>query len=319
MSTTSRFEALAQQARENLFIKLAEDPFQSIINAVQDQRTQLESVTNLLQQSAEGAWRSAGTEIYEFVDLIVRTNVPRKPINQILARPDIQQMLRRPFDEAKEASIDAAKQAWQAGLDSGIESVQQAASATGLEIPDQWDAPSDSYLQQVISDIERNTDAATTRFYDAIANSPEEGLQSALQKEANDLGYRSRYSVNVVGTRAAAAQQEAAYKQLAEKNGVVIKKVWVTRFGPGTCRTCARLHGTVRDLGKPFPSTAIFGGGKPPSVYGGLSGPPRHPNCRCYIALYIDQFDEGPVNSETMKDFAQTWWEKLLQWLGIPV
>lgn len=316
---SSAFADLAREAEDRLLIRLAEDPFQQIINGVQTQRESLEAITNLLQQAAEGAWQEAGAEIYEFVDLIIRTNVPRKPIESILARPDIQQMLRRPFEEAKAVSIDAANQAWQAGLDSGVASVQQAAEAAGLQIPDQWDAPSDAYLQQVISDIDRNTDAATTRFFDAIQGTPEEGLQSALVKETNDLGYRSRYSVNVVGTRAAALQQEAAYKQLADLNGVVIKKVWVTRFGPGTCRTCARLHGTVRDLGKSFPANAIFGGGKTPSVYGGLMGPPRHPNCRCYIALYIDKFDDGPVNAATMQQFAQTWWEKLLQWLGIPI
>jgi 3-methyladenine DNA glycosylase/8-oxoguanine DNA glycosylase len=115
-----RLDELAQEASDRLLVRLAEDPFQQIISAVQGQRAQLESATGILQQTAEAAWQAAGTEIYEFVDLIVRTNVPRKPINQILARPDIQQMLRRPFEEAKAYSIEAANQAWQAGLDSGV-------------------------------------------------------------------------------------------------------------------------------------------------------------------------------------------------------
>ena len=315
-------ELLSQRVHDaemSLLVQLAADPFQQIITGVQSQRSSLESLTGSFQQIAEQAWKAAGTEIYDFVDLIMRTNVPRKPINDILARPDIQQMLRRPFDEARTAAIDAARQAWAAGLDSGISSVTDAAHSAGLQIPDSFDAPDDSFLQKVISDIDSNTEAATQRFFSTIQNTPEDELQAALQKQTNDLGYRARYSVNVAGSRAAAQQQESAYQQLAEKNGVAIKKVWVTRFGPGTCRTCAKLHGTVRDLDKSFPSTAIYGGGKPPAVYGGLNGPPRHPNCRCFIALYLDSFDKGPVNSKTMKQFGDTWWAELLRWLGVPV
>jgi SPP1 gp7 family putative phage head morphogenesis protein len=42
------------------------------------------------------------------------------------------------------------------------------------------------------------------------------------------------------------------------------KKRWVAR--PGACPLCQALHGTVRQINKP---------------YGDIPGPPLHPNCRC--------------------------------------
>jgi len=43
-------------------------------------------------------------------------------------------------------------------------------------------------------------------------------------------------------------------------------KRWVTNFGPNTCKSCARLNGTVYEKGN-LPQTS----------------PPLHPNCNCAI------------------------------------
>jgi hypothetical protein len=46
--------------------------------------------------------------------------------------------------------------------------------------------------------------------------------------------------VDAAGKYAHAAAKEAAYLRAQERSGVTIWKVWVTRFGPGTCPTCLK-------------------------------------------------------------------------------
>lgn len=56
-------------------------------------------------------------------------------------------------------------------------------------------------------------------------------------------------------------------------------KTWVSRLAENTCKYCARLHGTtipITDSFAPYAQGVGF-----PKVYGGLFGPPMHPNCQC--------------------------------------
>lgn len=65
--------------------------------------------------------------------------------------------------------------------------------------------------------------------------------------------------------------------------GFHLRKVWLANFVNNTpCDYCRALHGTEAGLHEDFPT-----GDNRLKVYGDLKGPPRHPRCRCYLAILI--------------------------------
>jgi hypothetical protein len=64
-----------------------------------------------------------------------------------------------------------------------------------------------------------------------------------------------------------------------------VHKLWTARFDLETvpCPLCVRLHGVHVPLDDSFPERP----GEPAPYQGEIARPPRHPNCRCSILLYL--------------------------------
>lgn len=90
-----------------------------------------------------------------------------------------------------------------------------------------------------------------------------------------------------------------------EQVGVRTRRMWVARFDKATppCSLCVRLHGTHVGMGEEFPVPDTE-----PAPYGGaLTGPPRHPRCRCRVVPYlpdVEPAERGPTPAR-MVAFAQ--------------
>lgn len=97
-----------------------------------------------------------------------------------------------------------------------------------------------------------------------------------------------------------------AFEVLAESLGTQIHKLWVARFDLVTppCALCTRLHGRHVPLGEAFEVPD----GEPVPYFSPLKMPPRHPNCRCSLILYLpeaENVDDG-VTPLAMQSYA-TW------------
>lgn len=143
---------------------------------------------------------------------------------------------------------------------------QHAARQSG--IPD-W-APSEvfrtDYLDSLISDVRRNL-----REYKASDRGEVARRRAVL---------RVQHSAGVAAQRGYTDAMIQSYTEL-EDFGFRLRKLWLANFTNNTpCEFCTALHGTEVGLNEEFPS-----GENRLKVYGDLKGPPRHPRCRCYLAI----------------------------------
>jgi hypothetical protein len=94
---------------------------------------------------------------------------------------------------------------------------------------------------------------------------------------------RIQHSAGVAAQRGYTDALITSYGEL-ESMGYSVRKVWVANFnGTLPCEHCRGLHGTEVPLRQAFPvptQTKL-------KVYRDLQGPPRHPRCRCYLAILI--------------------------------
>jgi len=130
------------------------------------------------------------------------------------------------------------------------------------------------YLKALIQDVRRNL-----RDYKA-SDRGEVALRRAL--------FRMQHSAGVAAQRGYTDGMIAAYSELADF-GFRLRKVWLANFVDNTpCDYCRALHGTEVGLHENFPT-----GSNKLKVYGDLKGPPRHPRCRCYLAILIVSLDNA--------------------------
>jgi hypothetical protein len=196
-------------------------------------------------------WAKQAKRAIDHVLLVIGNN-PTQPIQEILARPDIQQALHVPFQEAGAFTLAQVKEVW--------------AAAGG---PDQSD-----YLDQLLTDVYKNTVLAPARMQQAMTQGDSSLIQSRMTKVAADLARRNSYSVRVAEVRARTEKDLLAIAALGQR------KMWQSKLDESTCSYCAALHGQIIDVLEPFPADA---GGTKLRVYGDLLGPPRHPRCRCRL------------------------------------
>jgi len=122
-----------------------------------------------------------------------------------------------------------------------------------------------SYLQSLILDVRRNL-----RDYKS-GNLSREGAVSRIQ-----------HSAGVAAQRGYTDQTIASYTEL-EDFGLELRKYWVANFVNNTpCPACTRLHGTAVGLHEMFRTET-----GEPGVYRDLIGPPRHPNCKCRLYIFV--------------------------------
>lgn len=307
MTVPSRVD-LVIEVGADLLIELASNPLQQLVEQANGQSSALALALAQYAQAADAAWREAFRIAGSHVALVVQNN-PRKTAAEILARPDIQQVLQIPFQRAAVVTENAIRSAWDEGVRRGLADANDDLRMIGLDgVPG---GPLDtSMLDRLISDTYRNAGLAGDELRSRISG------QQAITRthyvmSGESWGRRAQYGVEAAGKHAQAAVKEQAYAQLAADTGIEIWKVWVTRFGPGTCVTCARLHGSRKRLGEPFSATARFGTGKALRVYGGdLGHPPRHPNCQCRIVPWVGEMSRAQgATLASMKRFAENWWD----------
>lgn len=147
-----------------------------------------------------------------------------------------------------------------------IKSIAESEGIEGLELSVLTSAP---VLEHLLRDIRTNLET----FRDSDRSST----------DLRRLRFRSGLSVQAAVRRGFTENQLAAGEAI-QKKGALLRKVWLANFSNHTpCDTCLSLHGTEMDLHEEFP----HGGDKSPKVYEGLQGPPRHPNCHCYMLVYV--------------------------------
>lgn len=125
-----------------------------------------------------------------------------------------------------------------------------------------------SYLQSLLADARRNL-----RDYKK-SDRGEVARRRAV--------FRIEHGAGVAAQRGFSDGQIAAAEEL-EDFGVRIEKMWRANFVDNTpCEYCTALHGKRAPITGAFSET-----NNKLKVYGTLTGPPRHPRCRCYLVMLI--------------------------------
>lgn len=148
-----------------------------------------------------------------------------------------------------------------------------------LTLPPLRDAP---VLQHVLLDLQKNVTAYAE--------------SERTEKDFRRLRFRARLGVQTALRRGFAENQIAASREL-QAHGASLRKIWLANFkNNAPCSTCMELHGTEVSLAEDFP----HGDAHSPSVFLGLQGPPRHPNCRCYMLVYVTTLESTIKSPDTV-------------------
>ncbi len=98
-----------------------------------------------------------------------------------------------------------------------------------------------------------------------------------------------------------------AFEAVTDLLSVDLHKLWVARFDLDTppCKLCVRLHGQHVPLAESF----ALAKGDPDPYVSPLNAPPRHPNCRCSLVLYIPRGQESkegltPLSMQSYAEWA---------------
>lgn len=127
------------------------------------------------------------------------------------------------------------------------------------------------YLDDLLKDVRRNLRA----------------YKAGTMTEAQAI-YRMGHSAGVAAQRGYTDQLIASYSEL-EDFGLRLRKYWVANFVDNTpCPACVRLHGTSVGIHEAFRAETAE-----PSVYRDLQGPPRHPQCKCKIFIFITSLENA--------------------------
>lgn len=176
------------------------------------------------------------------------------------------------------AVVALIRRAYRAGWDEGLRFAGQQFIALDI-------GPSDLAVPVGSTD-----DALVRDFLSGQASGAKVGVALA------ELRRRAVLAVVSAVQMGRAEATEAAFAQLDFPGS--LHKLWVARFdlNAAPCSECARLHGVHVPLGTEFERPK----GSTEPYEGSLVGPPRHPNCRCSLVLYIPElFDEDSASGPT--------------------
>lgn len=231
-------------------------------------RKSLTALTDKYRAQIEDLWDGANAEAFTHLNL-VRQNNPKKPIEEILKRPDVQSALRAPYEAAAEQSEAILREAWEAAEK---DAVQKTKGEFKLMKEDWKGHDVDlTLLDSLVADLYANAQAMRSRYHEALTREK----PSDLKGITNDVRTRAVYSLSTAIWGVATQVRDSAI------NNAGLNKMWVAVLDKHTCSHCANLHGTIIGPGKQFPVNA--GATKLKVYMGKLLGPPRHPNCRCIL------------------------------------
>jgi hypothetical protein len=232
--------------------------------------------------------------------LVIRNN-PAGTIQEILARPDINQGLGSALGAAQEQALAAVTTAWPTGgsasptlqhlqedvsraYDDAAHQITQAVTAAWHAVPQQDFAPGVS--------TPGTTPALTVAAQRATA------AQEAAARVARSIALRNSLSASVASSAGPAETLISAARADSAVTGRQYGKRWVSRRIPGvTCPWCWDLHGTVVPLDEEFPHPVPMPRQghhekphpvKPPKLWHGvLFQCPLHPHCQCRIEIVL--------------------------------
>lgn len=160
------------------------------------------------------------------------------------------------------------------------EHVKQLAADAGIRDVDVSVLRDTPVLHRILLDIQRNTQT--------YADSERE------DKDFRRLKFRVWLSVQTA-LRRGFTENQIAFGNALRAKGAALKKVWLANFVNNTpCLTCRALHGSEVSLNAEFD----HGGEHSPKTFLGLQGPPRHPNCHCYMLVFVVTLESAVVVPE---------------------
>lgn len=253
---------------------------------------------------ANGNRYSAKTEKFaKNLAQIVKNN-PDKTITSILARSDVQFHLQSISANVGKFSESLVTGAHETAHQQGQAATRAIAKSKGLVLPLTSNYIPSHVLGQIVeqqqnlaSGLVAGVQSQATVAHglastlDPTASNPAHALSAQKAASVNEgvgkAGRKAAQSARAAATVAASrGYNEAAQAQIeaiqAANPGVVILKLWYCQLSHNTCPSCAALHGTTVEISGQFKHDQTFGG-KPLSVFGDLSHPPRHPSCHCVI------------------------------------
>lgn len=235
-------------------------------------RKATQAISDELAVSLDLLWEQANAEALSFLTIVIKNN-PKKAKSAILARPDIREALRYPYEQAARQSEELIREAWKA---SEVDTVQKVKAELKL-LGEAWQGyeTDTALLDAVVADLHKNARAMRGRYTQAL-NQPNEGLAKRLKVITDDVKRRAVYSGSTAVWGVATQVRDSAFA----KTG--LNKMWLAVLDDRTCSHCRGLHKKVVGPGEQFP--AQIEGAPQLKVYRNvLFGPPRHPNCRCVI------------------------------------
>lgn len=269
------YVATLRQTRElgaSLLVALASSDQKKAFLSASLARKGLAAVSDKYTKQVEALWEAANKEALHHLSLVMQNN-PKKSVDTILRRLDVQSALRQPYEEAAKASEDILRKAWEAGEAEALKKVKGEFKLLGED----WKGHEldEALLDSLVGDLHANAKAMRQRYREALTKDSTSSVKQRLTILTNDAKTRARYSVSTAVWGVSTQVRESAI----DKAG--LNKMWVAVLDSHTCTHCANLHGTILKPGEQFSKTA--GASKLKVYMGKLLGPPRHPNCRCIL------------------------------------
>lgn len=200
--------------------------------------------------NAGKAWDSAFKQAIS--EILNGLKDEKKSPLRVLTTPSIREALVEPFIVAGVETIDAVRQAWD--------------QSAGLDM-----MPAE--LNLIVKNIRANTKSAPLLIRSAMLNGPKEQTAERLNKLAKEMRQRAEYAVQYAQSKGKTVQALSGMK-------VGGRKTWASH-GP-KCSACKALVGTTLKKDEVFSAAA---GGLKLGTFGSLLGPPRHPNCNCFLVI----------------------------------
>lgn len=212
-----------------------------------------------------------------FSDLLSLTYTASESLNAIEAaqRMRVESLFSRmesgilQYGTLRQELLKLAKAGYITGGSVAVQHVADLIKLQGVDLNPPAALESSDVLDRVLSDLVRNLEA--------YRDSDKDG--TAFRR----LRFRALLGIQTAVRRGFTDSQLAAANKISDQGGA-LHKMWLCSFGGNTpCPHCLKLHGVTIPLNEEFD----HGDDHAPSVFLGLQGPPRHPNCHCYMIVYL--------------------------------
>lgn len=177
----------------------AADPDAAVQAATVQQQALSASIDTIAQQAYD-AWQASGNQAAHHLYVTLRVSQNR-PLAEVLAQPDVQAVLRRPFEHATDLTREAIEEAWIEGAAHGHAAGNQDLQIAGFEPIDPVEIDQDP-LNRLLDDAQANGDAAYQRFRDSIQSQDPDTVRDAIRHATQDQALRARSGADVAGKTA---------------------------------------------------------------------------------------------------------------------